>query len=362
MPEPHDQVGAAAPPPAPPAPEPASDPASEPADEPAASRTERGAERRASRGRAWLIAIAVLVLIALIAAAVVALTGGRRQRFHPEPGPGAYRGLGTWVDVYETGVWNDPEGAVERMEARGIETVYLQTSNYSRDTAIVFPEPTSRFIEAAHDADMRVVAWYLPGLIDPKLDLEYSMAAIDFESEGGDRFDSFGLDIEAREVKDPAERSKILVKLSRQIRDAAGEDYPLGAITPNPMRIEHELGYWPGFPYAEIAMLYDVIVPMDYFGAVDEAADKSGAFRYTLDGIRLIREGSDRLSVPIHVIGGLAEDVTAPELRGFLKAAHRGRAIGWSLYNFTTTGDADWAELEAASPPNVPPMSPGASP
>ncbi len=334
-------------------------PSTEREPEEAATRTERGAERRASRGRTWLIAVAIIIIIALVGAAVVAITGGRRPRFRPEPGPGAYRGLGTWVDVYETGVWNDPEGAVERMQARGIQTVYLQTSNYSRGTAIVFPEQTSRFLEAAHDAGMRVVAWYLPGLTDPKLDLDYSMAAIRFQSEGGDRFDSFGLDIEAREVKDPTKRSKILVKLSRQIRDAAGADYPLGAITPNPMRIEHELGYWPGFPYAEIAKLYDVIVPMDYFGAVDEAADKSGAFRYTLDGIRLIREGSDRLSVPIHVIGGLAEDVTAPELRGFLKAARKGRAIGWSLYNFTTTGDADWAELESAPPPNVPPTSAG---
>ncbi len=322
-----------------------------------ASRSERAEVRQAGRRRVWTIAVLVVVGITLIAGLMTTFTGGRRQRFRPEPGPGAYRGLGTWVDIYETSVWNDPEGAVEHMQGRGVETVYLQTSNYSRDTAIVFPEPTSRFLEAAHDAGIRVVAWYLPGFTDPKRDLDYSMAAIEFESEDGDRFDSFGLDIEAREVKDPAERSTILVRLSRQIRDAAGDDYPLGAITPNPMRIEHEPGYWPRFPYVEIATLYDVIVPMDYFGAVDEAADKSGAFRYTLDGIRLIREGSDRLSVPIHVIGGLAEDVTAPALRGFLKAARRGRTIGWSLYNFTTTGEADWAELEAAPPLNVPPTS-----
>jgi hypothetical protein len=179
-------------------------------------------------------------------------------------------------------------------------------------------------------------------------DLNAAMDAITFTSASGEGFDSFALDIESLEVKDPVERTAALLKLSRKLREKAGAEYPLGAITPNPMRLKNEPGYWPDFPYAELSRLYDVLLPMNYFGAVAEAANKGGAFRYTLEGIRLIRASADRPGVPIHVIGGLAEDITSPESQGFLKAVEKGDAIGFSLYNWTTTGDADWIELQAA--------------
>ena len=296
----------------------------------------------------------VIGLVVVLAAGAIVLVPGAGSRFRPEPGPGAYRGLGTWVDIFESDVWANPEAAIARMDELGVQTLYLQTSNYTRATTpIVFPEATGRFLDAAHARDIHVVAWYLPGFDDVKRDLELSMAAIEFESENGERFDSFGMDIESVEVADPAARTAALLRLSRQLRAEVGEEYPLGAITPNPVRVATDTPYWPGFPYAELARIYDVMVPMIYFGAVAEG--KQHAFEYTREGIRIVRAGVKDPGVPIHAIGGLGESLTPAEVRGFLKAAHREDAIGASIYNYSTTSDADWVELADAPHPDLTP-------
>ena len=305
----------------------------------------RHSKRRPKRG---LYAGITVLLVAALVVAVLTVPGKKPPAFVPQPGPGAYTGLGTWVDLFEAGVWADPEAAVATMASHSVETIFVESSNYSHDAGVVFPDQTARMIDAAHAAGIHVVAWYLPGLENVDGDLQKSLAAIRFTTDGGEGFDGFALDIEALLVHDPAQRTDALLRLSRRLRAEAGPDYPLGAITPNPMRLVQEHNYWPNFPYSELSTLYDVIMPMDYFGAVAEASNKAGTFRYTMQGIRVIRTNSANLGVPIHVIGGLAEDITGPELEGFLKAVDKGQAIGYSIYNFTTTSDADWAGLQSA--------------
>ena len=112
-----------------------------------------------------------------------------------------YRGLGTWVDIYDTGVWADPEGAVAAIAARGARTVYLETSNYSQAVPIRRPALVARFLEAAHAQGLAVVAWYLPGFLDVARDVRRSLAAISFTTMSGQTFDGFGLDIESPAVR-----------------------------------------------------------------------------------------------------------------------------------------------------------------
>lgn len=309
-----------------------------------------------TKGRTLLVTVVVVVIVVLLAAAAIWVVPGSGSRFRPEPGPGAFRGLGTWVDIFEADVWANPEDAVARMDEVGVRTLYLQSSNYTRaSTPIVFPESTGRLLDAAHARGIRVVAWYLPGFDDVKRDLDLSMAAIAFESENGERFDAFGMDIESVEVRDPAERTAALLRLSRLLRVEVGADYPLGAITPNPVRVATDTPYWPAFPYAELARIYDAFVPMIYFGAVAEG--RQHAFEYTREGIRIIRAEANDPGVPIHAIGGLGEALTPAEVRGFLKASHRGHAIGASIYNYSTTSDTDWIELADAPHPDLTPAS-----
>jgi hypothetical protein len=180
------------------------------------------------------------------------------------------------------------------------------------------------------------------------------MAAIHFHSSTGQRVDSFGLDIEARVVTDPATRTRRLLTLSRWIRDAVGPRYPLGAITPNPIGLDTNPGFWPNFPYERLTGYFDVFVPMVYFGSV--AQGLQAAHDYTARAIDLIREHTGDPTVPIHVIGGLAGNMDGAEVRGFVHAVREKGVIGASLYNFSEMDTSDWGEMR-----NVP-VNPRESP
>jgi hypothetical protein len=254
----------------------------------------------------------------------------------------AFQGMGTWIDIYDSS-WSSPRAAVAGMASRGVRTLYLETSNFNRPSPFVYPTRTERFVDAAHDHGMDIVAWYLPGFVDTELDFRGSMAAIRFRTARGDGFDAFGLDIESPEVQDPALRSARLVELSSRLRDAAG-DYPLGAIIASPRAMERNSTYWPGFPYANVAGLYDVFLPMTYYSWRVSGLD--GARSYTSRNIAIIRRevGSDQ--VPIHVIGGIADGSDDEETRGFVQAVREYGIIGASFYTYPLTAPSEWPILQ----------------
>lgn len=263
-------------------------------------------------------------------------------------GPGspsleAYRGLATWVDLFEERAWRRPGRAVADMAAHGVRTLFLETSNYSQRRTVVNRPAVGRFIEAAHERDMDVVAWYLPGFADLRRDLRRSMAAIAFRSQSGERFDSFGLDIEASIVDPPSRRTKRLLTLSRRIRARVGDAYPLGAIIPSPVGIELAGDYWPGFPYRKLDELYDVFVPMGYFTYHVNGAAK--VHEETAANIRMLREATGDPTVPVHLIGGIADRTSADEAREFVRAVREHGILGAGLYNWSLSRGPHWAEL-----------------
>lgn len=293
-----------------------------------------------------------LLALAVLAAALSPAVPAR-------PGPGApsleaYRGLASWVDLFEARAWRRPAKAVADMAGHGVRTLFLETSNYSQRRAIADPAGVARFIEAAHDRDMAVVAWYLPGFLDVNRDLRRSVAAIGFRTPSGEAFDSFALDIEASVVDPPSRRTKRLLALSRRIRERAGPDYPLGAVIPSPVGIELAGDYWPGFPFAKLGAIYDVFVPMGYFTYHVKGARK--VHDETAENIRMIREATGEEAVPIHVIGGIADEASAAEMRAFVQAIREHGVLGASLYNWSLTREHDWAEL--ADVPTNPLQSP----
>lgn len=265
------------------------------------------------------------------------------------PGPAAaarldsYRGLGTWVDIYDEGVWRDPEAAVEAIAARGVRTVYLETANHRQTTAIVRPALVSRFVEAAHARGLAVIAWYLPGFLKPKVDVRRSLAAIDFRTPGGERFDGFALDIEATDVRNPTLRTKRLLRVSRGIRAAVGPGYALGAIIPSPRGLELSPGVWPGFPYRGLAARFDVFLPMVYF--TYRTRTERETRDYVGEAIAVLRREVRDPDIPIHVIGGVADRARRGQVRGFVDATCAAGLLGGSLYDFGTTGSRRWTQL-----------------
>ena len=255
---------------------------------------------------------------------------------------GVYRGLGTWIDIYDS-AWRHPGGAVRAMAARGIRTLYLQTSNSDRGRRFVYRDGVARFLDTAHRAGIRVVAWYLPGFAKPWLDMRRTLAAVSFRTPSGNAFDGYAADIESSAVGHVAERTRRLLAYSARLRRAVGPDYPLGAIIPSPINLEARPSYWPSFPYRELAQTYDVIMPMTYF--TYRVRGRLGAKHYTARNIGIVRQRTGDRRVPIHVIGGIG--ATPAETHGFVTAIRERRPIGASYYTFPVTPTADWTPLRA---------------
>jgi hypothetical protein len=296
----------------------------------------------------------VVVRVALVVVATAALLPG------PAVGQASgrldvFRGMGSWIDIYDHRQWADPEGTVRGLAARGVQTLYLESTSYRRKGPIRYPERAARFLDAAHAAGIDVVAWYVPGFADLDRDLEWSLAAVNFQTAAGNRFDAFGLDIEVTEVTDPTRRVGRVIELSEAIRSAVGPAYPLAAICVSPMRSP---GYWPVFPDREIAAIYDVYMPMSYwtFRVNGERAVRG----FIAETIRRVHERTGRPDIPIHVIGGETRDTTAGGMSGFVAAIREAGLLGGSIYDVAGAGPEDWAAMQALRYTPKPPPEPEA--
>ncbi|MGZ4332982.1 MAG: hypothetical protein ACXVRJ_01740 [Gaiellaceae bacterium] len=299
--------------------------------------------RRASLGAWARLLLAAAVLAAVLAApASGGVSGSSLHR-------SAYAGLGTWLDIYATASWVHPQREVAAMAQDGVRTLYLQTGNYEQRADLVRPRALGRFVDTAHAAGMRVVAWDLPSFLYPARDTRRALAAIRFRSAKGERFDSFALDIEASLVRSEPLRSKRLLELSARLRAVVGHRYPLGAIIPSPVGIRRHPHYWPRFPYRPLARFYNVFLPMAY--ATDRHVRGVNATRaYDAADVAIIRTRTGRPHVPIHLIGGLANAMGVREVTGFMRAVADCAPLGYSLYAFSVTRQATWTAL-AAPPP-----------
>jgi hypothetical protein len=270
------------------------------------------------------------------------------RSLEPARGPATepYEGLGTWIDIYDTNVWERPVHAVRSMAAHGVRTIYLQSSNYHRNRPFVHAEGVEAIVDAAHRRGLEVVAWYLPGFLDPSLDLHRAVRTIRFETSSGNRFDSFALDIESSEVHRPDLRTARLLRMSAAIRRAAGDEYPLGAIVTSPDRlVRTDPLFWPGFPWRRLADTYDVFLPMTYYTYRVEGP--RAAAWYTAQNVQIIRRQTTGLNVPIHVVGGISFDATGPETQGFVQTVLERDVIGASYYTFPGITVDQWKALSA---------------
>jgi hypothetical protein len=287
--------------------------------------------------------VKVVSFAAALAAAALVLSAAAGSTPRAVPSLAAYRGLATWVDIYDTKAWSNPEAAVRGMKARRVRTLFIETANYRQTVDVVRPALMGRFLDAAHARGIKVVAWYLPSFANAKKDLRRSLTAIGFRSGNGNGFDSFALDIEASVVKSVPLRNRRLLALSEQIRATVGPTYALGAIIPSPRGMQLLPTYWPGFPYAGLADYYDVFLPMGYYSY--RPTDLGGAYGYTVRNVALIRRGAGDPKVPVHAIGGLSEDSSAAQVRAFVRATRDCGVTGASMYDYSTTGPAGWRAL-----------------
>ncbi len=271
----------------------------------------------------------------------------------------AYVGYGAWIDVFDFSppyAGDSPSvtpEVVDEMAAAGVRTIYLQAARLDERSPLGLEDPVllARFLDEAHAAGIRVVAWYLPRFEDPVADLDRLTLMAEFDVLGH-RFDGVAVDIEWIGELDHPERSLRLVELSQQLRARSGTD-ALGAIVLPPALTEVvNPDYWPGFPWADIAGLYDVWMPMAYWSF--RSGDYGDGATYVLDSVARLRENIGQPGALVHAVGGIGgvdgvDDPPDPEepltsldeLTRFVGAVDESGAIGASIY--------DWRTLEPAA-------------
>jgi hypothetical protein len=254
-----------------------------------------------------------------------------------------FSGLGTWVDIYDGGVYTAPEATAARIAARGVDTVWVETANYRSSADVVNATRLARFVDALHASGVNVVGWYLPGHVNPALDTRRALAMLSFRTPAGGAFDGIALDIESTKLANVGLRSRRAVALAQRVRQAA-PDVPLAIIPFNPRGLERHPKTWPRFPWAQLAASADAFAPMIYTSSSVRGFD--GTYGYVTRALRLLRTDTAQPDVPIHVIGGVANRLGGEELAGFAAAVKDdGSTIGVSLYDWTTTSPAAWRAL-----------------
>ena len=256
-----------------------------------------------------------------------------------------YRGLGAWLDVYDWSTSFAKYGpaveldALDQLAAQGVQTLFIQASKWDAPEAVVDPPRLMSFIDRAHQLGIDVVGWYLPTLEDPSGDLQRLLAIAALPVDG------LAVDIEARNVGDVAERNRRLVQLSTALRNALPGEV-LGAIPLEPVLLEDvNPGFWPAFPWPELAPSYDVWLPMAYWTNRRASTPWRDAYTYTATNIDRVRAHIGRPDAPVHVIGGIGDKTTEMDVAGFRIAAFERGAIGGSIYDFRTTAAAHWPQL-----------------
>jgi hypothetical protein len=260
----------------------------------------------------------------------------------------AYKGYGTWVDVYDFAPsFQGKQGPavapddVDAMARQGIRTIYLQAAQVDRRSPgpLVDPGVLAEFLVRAHLAGIRVVGWYLPRFVDVKQDLAHLEAVADFEVLGH-RFDGVAVDIEwTSGVADHASRNRRLVSLSQQLRKHTGDD-ALGAIVLPPVQTEIiNRAKWPDFPWKQLAPSYDVWLPMGYWTERSATSGYKDGRVYTDENVRRLRTDVGDPNLPVHAIGGIGNKMTAAEAKGFVKAVSDTDAIGGSIYDWATLAE-----------------------
>jgi hypothetical protein len=114
-----------------------------------------------------------------------------------------------------------------------------------------------------------------------------------------------------------------------------GPDRALAAITLSAVHVQVvNPAYWPGYPYAELARDYDVLLPMAYW-TIRTGDLRSGA-TYVQQNLERLRAAVGPAE-PIHVIGGIADAASDADLDGMVRATVDGGAVGGSLYDWATS-------------------------
>jgi hypothetical protein len=88
-------------------------------------------------------------------------------------------------------------------------------------------------------------------------------------------------------------------------------------------------------------------MPMVYWTFRNSASGYRDAYRYTAENIDRVRAQLGNPNAAVHPIGGIGDTTSEADVDAFHRAAAERNAIGGSVYDYHTTGDALWPHLQA---------------
>ena len=276
--------------------------------------------------RSLYLILPVLLLGALLPATAVASDAASRTA--------VFAGTGLWVDIYDETI-KDPQFVVDEAVAHGIQTIYVETSNYHSPADVMYPTQIREMISLAHANSIKVVPWYLPGYRNIALDRRRFAAAVNVG--GADPIDGLGVDIEADIVRNRQLRANRAAAMVQWLR-ATYPDLPMAGIVPR-----DALAWWRIFPYATIRANTDAMLPMCYTSRYLTPAQTT-AMAATC--VTTIREQTGDPAAPVHVIAGVTDFLKPRLLVAAARGAKSAGAMGFSLYNLETTTPAGWRAID----------------
>ena len=268
----------------------------------------------------------VLLLGALLPATAAASDAASRTA--------VFAGTGLWVDIYDETI-KDPQFVVDEAVAHGIQTIYVETSNYHSPADVMYPDQIREMISLAHANSIKVVPWYLPGYRNIALDRRRFTAAVNVG--GADPIDGLGVDIEADIVRNRQLRANRAAAMVQWLR-ATYPDLPMAGIVPR-----DALAWWRIFPYATIRANTDAMLPMCYTSRYLTPAQTTAMAAAC---VTTIREQTGDPAAPVHVIAGVTDFLKPRLLVAAARGAKSAGAMGFSLYNLETTTPAGWRAID----------------
>jgi len=88
-------------------------------------------------------------------------------------------------------------------------------------------------------------------------------------------------------------------------------------------------------------------MPMAYWSFRDDCSSDPShcAYGYTRGNVEKVRALTGKPHVPVHVIGGVGDGITADDVQDFVRAANLVNVYGASLYDYQTTKPEWWKIL-----------------
>jgi hypothetical protein len=263
----------------------------------------------------------------------------------------AFRGLGAWVDAFDYSALS-PATAVADLKAHGVRTLYLATARYDSAADILYPDDVAAWLAAAHAAGIRVVGWYVPDYANLTRDVRRTLAIATYVSPAGQRFDAIGADIEYMPAgASPSAWNQAVATHLARVRAATTR--PFVAIVLPPVLMKLYPDRWATFPWSALGVDANAVAPMSYWTSFTPAPRCAAgdpqycAYQYTRDNVLLSRQYT---GLPVHVIGGSGDTVTAAQVADYARAARETAAAGGSFYDYRTTKPGFWPYLEQLNP------------